>query len=420
MRPNPAATLEQDIGGGSHSRALRVGFLNTHPIQYYAPFYRHINRSVDIVAVPIYLTDASLRGAIDAQFGQIVVWDVDLLSDTNPIFVPGYRDRVISGRFLRDWVPSVWSTVRKSRLDALVVHGYSSGASLIAAYAARSAGIPVFLRGDSQLGVSRSLWQRTIKSFLLPIILRLFDGALSIGTRNRRYYEYYGIVPSRIFHVPMAVDNDRFIAAASSNRARIRSEMGVRDDVPLLVSSGKLTAQKRTIDLIQAVGCLRAEGLDCDLLLIGSGSEEAFLREASAAIVGAPVHFAGFVNQKRLPAMLGACDIFVMSANNEAWGLAINEAMCASLPIVASTGIGGVDDLVVEGVNGYRYPPGNVGALVDALRPLLSNADQRRSMGRESRQKIDTWSYRTGLDGLRAALAAVGSAARSHERPQSA
>ena len=77
------------------ARRIRVGFLNTHPIQYAAPLYRHINQSPDIEAVPIYLTDHSLRGAIDSQFGQAVTWDVDLIGGTDPIFVAGYETRQV-------------------------------------------------------------------------------------------------------------------------------------------------------------------------------------------------------------------------------------------------------------------------------------------------------------------------------------
>src|SRR5690242_20304041 len=58
---------------------VRVAFVNTHPIQYFAPLYAELNRSDDLSITALYLSDYSVRGATDGGFGHIVKWDVDLL-----------------------------------------------------------------------------------------------------------------------------------------------------------------------------------------------------------------------------------------------------------------------------------------------------------------------------------------------------
>ena len=73
---------------------LRVAFVNTHPIQYFAPLYAYLNRTGEFAITALYLSDFSVRGSLDAAFGQTVKWDVDLLS--------GYDVRFVEGAGLRD------------------------------------------------------------------------------------------------------------------------------------------------------------------------------------------------------------------------------------------------------------------------------------------------------------------------------
>jgi glycosyltransferase involved in cell wall biosynthesis len=98
----------------------------------------------------------------------------------------------------------------------------------------------------------------------------------------------------------------------------------------------------------------------------------------------------------------------VLPSADEPWGLAINEAMCAGIPIIASSEIGCVPDLVREGDNGRIFPAGNVVALTEALLPLLADAELRERMGQASRDIIARWNYEECEAGLAAALAAVG------------
>ena len=73
--------------------------------------------------------------------------------------------------------------------------------------------------------------------------------------------------------------------------------------------------------------------------------------------------FTGFVNQSELPALYAASDVFVLPSENEPWGLAVNEAMCASLPVVVSREVGCAPDLVRDGVNGYTPAAGDIAGL---------------------------------------------------------
>ena len=93
------------------------------------------------------------------------------------------------------------------------------------------------------------------------------------------------------------------------------------------------------------------------------------------------VVFLGFINQSELPRLYAASDVFVLPSEYEPWGLAVNEAMSASLPVVVSREVGCVADLVQEGVNGATPAAGNIEGLARALRRLIEDEPERRRQG---------------------------------------
>src|SRR5262245_24351405 len=82
---------------------LRVAFVNTHPIQYFAPLYAYLNRTGEFAITALYLSDFSVRGSLDRAFGQAVKWDIDLLA--------GYDARFIKGAALRNEPAGMFSIV---------------------------------------------------------------------------------------------------------------------------------------------------------------------------------------------------------------------------------------------------------------------------------------------------------------------
>jgi glycosyltransferase involved in cell wall biosynthesis len=219
-----------------------------------------------------------------------------------------------------------------------------------------------------------------------------------------------GVPADRIFLMPYAVDNRRFTASSrlsNAERREVRASLGVGDDRPIILYSAKFQPRKRPDDLLRAAALLTREETPFQLAMLGSGEMEPQLRAMTRSLGLTQVCFAGFVNQSALPRYYGACDAFVLPSADEPWGLAINEAMCAGLPIVASSEIGCVPDLVRDGSNGCIFPAGHVVALADALRSLIADAGLRQRMGQASRDLISRWSYAECEAGLSAALASL-------------
>lgn len=385
----------------------RVAFVNTHPIQYFAPMYTHLTQVEGFDVTALYLSDFSLRGGMDPGFRQAVTWDVDLTSGYTPRFMGKAAEKRRIGGFLSMIAPQLWGEIREGAFDAVVIHGHNLAAHHIALAAARSSQTPVFTRGETHLRLTREGWRTAVRTPLLKAHYALMDGFLAIGSANAAYYRAMGVPEERISAVPYTVDNARFIAAgetAKEGRAAARERLGVTGDAPVILYASKFDPRKRPGDLLAAYSALRREGVDAHLVMIGTGQLDEALKAMVARDAVPDVSFPGFVNQAELPAMYAAADVFVLPSENEPWGLVVNEAMCAGLPVVLPDEVGCADDLVETGVNGATYIAGDVAGLTAALRPILTDQDLRACYGAASLGRIKAWSYAECAAGLSEAI----------------
>jgi glycosyltransferase involved in cell wall biosynthesis len=396
--------LDADINQPSY----RIAFVNTHPIQYFAPLYAYLTRYCGLETTALYLSDFSLKNGDDPGFGQSITWDVDLLSGYEAKFVGGSRaSRRRVGGFFSMVAPELWNEISNGRYDAVIIHGHNLAAHHIARAACRFSGTPAFARGDTNPRINRSILKSTLRTPIMRLFYRGMAGAMAVGTANADYYRKMGVPSDRIFLTPYAVDNDRFIRATTAGRANrnmTRTALGMDQDLPAILFAAKFTKRKRPDDLLAAFARLRAEGVAGQLVFVGTGEMEAALKERVAVDSIPNVVFTGFVNQDALPDVYAASDVFVLPSVDEPWGLAVNEAMCAGLPVVVSAEVGCVEDLVKDGVTGTTFSGGNISELSAALRILLTNAEIRAAQGRASLELIKHWSYQECAFGIRQAI----------------
>lgn len=340
----------------------RLGFLISHPIQYYAPIFRELAKVCDLT---VYFAHRQTReGQAKAGFGVAFEWDVDLLAGYQSRFLANVARQPSTDRFGGCDTPGIAREIVDGRFDAFVVPGWGLRSYLQAVRACRRSRVPVMVRGDSQLPGKRSAAVRLAKALLYRRMMRRFDGYLYVGKRSRAYFEHYGANPSRLFFAPHCVDNDAFASAALAGPASLSR--------PRLLFAGKLLERKRPLDLIGAAALLRGRGTDVEVAFAGSGELEADL-ERAAKEAGVPAVFHGFVNQSALPATYAAANMLVLpSDTRETWGLVVNEAMACGLPAVVSDAVGCGPDLVEEGATGAVFPLGDVVGLADAIGRTLA------------------------------------------------
>jgi glycosyltransferase involved in cell wall biosynthesis len=398
-------------------RSTRIAVINSHPIQYFAPLYRFLNAAPDLDVTAIYFSDVSIRGGKDVGFGRDVKWDLDLLEGYRSVFVGSRAHIREPGGFWSLIAPSVWNEVNSGRYDVLWLHGHNYAANIIASMAAKAAGIPIMMRGETHLDLPRNGVKSALRRPLMGTLYGLCDRLLAIGSANAAFYRAMGVPDHKIFLVPYCVDNDRFISAASlssDQKAEVRKRYSIPLDQPLLLYAAKFITQKRPDHLLEAVRRLKTvSSRPFTLAMAGSGELEPKLRTMCVECSLDNVFFPGFINQSQLPRLYAASDIFVLPSEQEPWGLAVNEAMCAGLPIVISREVGCVDDLVQDGVNGYTVAAGDIEGLGCALRRLIEADALRRRLGQASLTRIRQWGYPQCLAGIRSAL--MGLEHRGHE-----
>jgi glycosyltransferase involved in cell wall biosynthesis len=384
---------------------LRLTVVLTHPIQYYAPWFRHIEQHAPQVALTaIYATQPTPEQQ-GVGFGRAFEWDIPLTDGYRSVTVrpasPG--DRVDSAHFWGLDAPEIGDAIRASRPDVVLIPGWYSVTLVRALIACRRLGVPTLYRGDSNLasGPPRG-WRRAAWSLKTRLMLRLFDGFASPGVRATAYLRRFGVPAHRIFQVPAPVDNEMFAAAASrvrepAARADARRALGLDPCafVPLYV--GKLVPFKRPLDGVRAVALL---GSGVTLLLAGAGELGDELA-ATAKALGVDLRAAGFVNQSELGRVYGIADCLILPSDaQETWGLVVNEALATGLPCVVSESVGCRPDLIREGETGYTHPMGDIRALAAALGRIRSRKAEGWDWMPDCRRIADTCSYELATDGL--------------------
>jgi glycosyltransferase involved in cell wall biosynthesis len=265
--------------------------------------------------------------------------------------------------------------MRRERFD--IVHAHSTKAGLLGRVAARLAGVPVivFTAHGWPFAVGRAWWRRW--PFLLAEWVggRLSTRVVCVSRHDGEQARRLRIVPrGRLAVIRNGVDPAYVSSSVERGAPATRS-------VPVLTFVGRLAPQKDPLCLLEAV-----RGLSLgSLLMIGEGPlrreiHERIRRHALAGRVTL------MDPRPDIPDVLAASDIFVLPSRWEGLPLAIIEAMMAGLPVVA-TRVGGVPELVEDGVTGFLVPPGDPKALAAALERLASNAGLRRRMGAAGRAK---------------------------------
>lgn len=157
---------------------------------------------------------------------------------------------------------------------------------------------------------------------------------------------------------------------------------------PLVVGTVKTLASTYGIDILLRAFALLPERIsdrEVRARIVGNGPQEAELRTLSRDLgIADRVDFIGPVAHAQVPAELASMDVFAALSRSESFGVAVIEASSCALPVVVSN-VGGLPEVVKDGVTGTIVPPDDPVAAAGALGALLSNADRRVQMGAEGR-----------------------------------
>jgi len=378
----------------------RIAVVASHPVQYQAPFFRQLAQRANLTVFFCQRHEPALERA--AGYSDGFSWDVPLTDGYRHEWLTNIAPRPAVDRFSGCNTPDIAERLAERAFDACIVQGWFLKSYAQAILACRRYRVPVLLRGDSQLTTERSAVKRAIKYWPYRALLNAVAGHLVVGAANREYLTHYAVPETKLFDAPHAVDDGWFAAEAQTarvngGRERERAALAIPVDAKVAVFVGRLVDMKRPLDFIRA---LADSVVPVNLwgLIVGSGPLEREAR-ALADTLGARVRFAGFRNQRSLPAIYAAADMLVLpSDGRETWGLVANEALASGVPVVVSDAAGCARDLAV-GESGRRYRMGQVSQLAAAMASLAEALDIR------PRDVADAVRERSAAFGCEAAVA---------------
>lgn len=230
-----------------------------------------------------------------------------------------------------------------------------------------------------------------------PLKLGFLSSPINSFTRATFNMADYTLAPSRLIQRQLldmgvkrvglwkrGVDGERFHPKFRSEAMRYKLSDGHPEDT-LLLYVGRLSNEKQ-IDKLRPI-LERVPGTR--LAIVGNGPARDSLE---AHFSGLPVKFMGRMTGVPLSEAYASADVFTFASALETFGLVVVEAMAAGLPVVSSR-VGGIPDVVEEGVTGYTFDVGDVDTLVDGVRKIVASRETIERMGQAARDyaKTQTW-----------------------------
>jgi glycosyltransferase involved in cell wall biosynthesis len=266
------------------------------------------------------------------------------------------------------------------RPDIIFLVGYNNVTLLKFAFWAKLNKIPIVLLFDTTYNDHpRKWWKEAVKSL---IIKNLFDAAFVSGSRSASYAKFLGINEKLIWRGIDVVDNNHF--ARSDKKWRPPKSFPPQ----FFLTVTRLSPEKNLMNLLKAFEIYKDYGGAWGLVIVGTGSLEKELKESMSKKLTNDVFWYGWASYEELPSLYQGASCFILPSISESWGLVVNEAMAAGLPVLVSQKCGCVPELCKEGVNGYSFDPLNIQQLSELMLKMSSSSLDLRSMGEASKKII--------------------------------
>ena len=262
--------------------------------------------------------------------------------------------------------------LRREEID--LVHAHMYRAEVLGTRAAVATGTPVIMATVHSSRV-RSPKDTALLASLTPSIDRLIVPSGNI----RHKVSSEGRAGARFAVIPNGVDLSRF--ATPAPRCGLRDEFGIPHDAPLVGVVARLEPEKGHRHLIEAMPGILDASPDTWLVIVGEGSEADALKAQAAALghgIGGRVVFTG--RREDVSAITADLTVAVLPSLREAQGISILEAMARRRPVVASA-VGGILEVITDGLDGLLVPPADPGALARAISSLLVDPSLRTEIG---------------------------------------
>jgi glycosyltransferase involved in cell wall biosynthesis len=267
-----------------------------------------------------------------------------------------------------------WGLAGLSQYDLVVLNNFASAtAQWLMRYRLRG---KRWLFWGERLRIQPTGWRRTMQQKLID---PLKNASAIVGIGSDAENDYRRRFPgTRHFCIPYHCDLTRFLEIT-------RPRSGA--DGMTFLFCGQMIRRKGIDLLLRAFEQLVAKGLDVQLLLVGREAELPELLPQVKKAARDRVNYEGFQPPDQLHRYFAQADVFVLPSRHEGWGVVVNQALGAGLPVICSDAVGAGTDLVRDQVNGLRFSAGDVEKLQSCLELLAKSPEVAREWGKASRDK---------------------------------
>lgn len=287
--------------------------------------------------------------------------------------------------------------ISKIKPDIVAIAGYTEIPMLTTLFWAKVNRKKVVLFSASKEDdAPRAWWSEKIKSW----IVRKYDAALVGGKPQKRYLEKLGMKPESIFTGYNVVGNETFhpdkINALASPHKK-----------PYFLTINRFVPKKNLSRLISAYAEYRKQtkAEPWDLILCGDGELQSQIEKQIKELdLKEHVILPGFLQQEELLPYFAHASCFVHASTQEQWGLVVNEAMAARLPVLVSNRCGCFEDLIIEGVNGFGFDPDNIQQLIYLMLKVSSDVIDLDKIAQAALEHIQHFSPNLFAKGLKSAI----------------
>ena len=362
----------------SPGRPLSVAFLAVMPSPYMEDLFAAMEKDGRIQPHVYYME----MTAPDTYWGNVALPGYATI-------LPGGWHNVLGGRVHVN--PTVIGNLRGARADVYVIMGYSALTSQLAMHWLRMTGRPWIFWGEIPgMRSSRRLfgWLRWLAQ--RPAV-RWPDAIAGIGSNAVSVYNRLAIPSCPVMNIPYHCDLSKFTDLPRPPTTQVGKPLK-------FLYCGQLIERKGVDILLEAFSRVALEYADVHLTLVGEGPLRSRLASELPSDLRSQVHFAGFHPPRELPTLFGKADVFVLPSRHDGWGVVVNQALAAGLPVICTSAVGAAADLVRHGENGFVVDPGDVTTLHQALAKFASDRELVSTFGQKSRELAGNWSLECGVE----------------------
>jgi 1,2-diacylglycerol 3-alpha-glucosyltransferase len=299
-------------------------------------------------------------------------------------------------RFSKAANQPLWEYLCQIKPDAILIPGWGFPISRTALrWCLRHQAAPILMSESNEYDYRRSWPIETYKRWLVS----KYSSALVGGQGHKRYLIKLGMKPEAIAFGYNIVDNDSYkVDRQQSFQSPINKSY--------FLAIGRFVPPKNLLTLIQAYASYYKRSPNpWDLVLCGSGPQKEEIEELMKTLgLQSAIHLPGFLQQDSLITYFANAECFVHASVEEQWGLVVNEAMAAGLPVLVSDRCGCAEDLVIEGINGFTFDPTKIEQLTALMLRISSEEIDRQAMGQAALDHIQKFSPAYFANGLMQAI----------------